>query len=190
MNIFYLSAYPNMCAEMHVDRHCSKMIIEYAQLMSTAHRVLDGEEYTERSFKSGRKVKRWRLAGELGRNREPYLYKACHVNHPSAIWVRQSAKNYRWLYELWSELNSEYMYRYDKDEPHMSFRKLDSLLRQTPRNLPEGVFTEPTQAMPDDVKNEESSVLAYREYYIKYKQHLASWKKREMPHWMEASCAT
>ena len=187
MNIFYLSAYPDMCAEMHVDRHCSKMIIEYAQLMSTAHRVLDGEEYTERSFKSGRKVKRWRLDGELGRNREPYLYKACHVNHPSAIWVRQSSKNYMWLYAMWKELNKEYMYRYSKDAPHMSFRKLDSHLKQTPRTIPRGIdFTQPTQAMPDDVKNE-SSLTAYRDYYIKYKQHLAKWKLRGMPYWYEVA---
>ena len=31
----------------HCDKHVVKMIIEYAQLMSTAHRMLDGEEYEE-----------------------------------------------------------------------------------------------------------------------------------------------
>jgi hypothetical protein len=45
MNIFYLDRHPKTCAEMHLDKHVVKMIIEYAQLMSTAHRVLDGEEY-------------------------------------------------------------------------------------------------------------------------------------------------
>jgi len=84
MNIFYLSDNYEDAAKMHCDSHCSKMIIEYAQLLSTAHRVLDGDEYTDLT-KNGRKIKRWRLDGELGRNREPYLYKACHVNHPSAI---------------------------------------------------------------------------------------------------------
>jgi hypothetical protein len=42
MNIFYLDHDPKVCAEMHVDKHCVKMILEYAQLLSTAHRVLDG----------------------------------------------------------------------------------------------------------------------------------------------------
>ena len=34
---------------MHIDKHCVKMIIEYAQLMSTAHRMLDGLEYEGRT---------------------------------------------------------------------------------------------------------------------------------------------
>ena len=119
MNIFYLSPSPRTCAIMHNNSHCSKMIIEYAQLMSTAHRVLDGEEYYGRT-KNNRKIKRWKLNSEL----EHILYKASHVNHPSGIWVRQSRQNYLWLYELWKELNNEFMYRYEHDKPHESFRKL------------------------------------------------------------------
>ena len=45
MNLFYLSKDPTECATLHCDKHVVKMIIEYAQLMSTAHRMLDGEEY-------------------------------------------------------------------------------------------------------------------------------------------------
>jgi len=48
MNIFYLDRDPRICAEMHLDKHVVKMIIEYAQLMSTAHRVLDGDEYFDK----------------------------------------------------------------------------------------------------------------------------------------------
>ena len=43
MNVFYLHRDPNICAQMHCDKHVVKMCIEYAQLMSTAHRVIDGE---------------------------------------------------------------------------------------------------------------------------------------------------
>ena len=40
MNIFgYLDKDPKRCAEMHCDKHVVKMILEYAQLLSTAHRV-------------------------------------------------------------------------------------------------------------------------------------------------------
>ena len=42
MNIFYLHKDPKVCAEQHLDKHVVKMLIEYAQLMSTAHRMLDG----------------------------------------------------------------------------------------------------------------------------------------------------
>ena len=43
MNIFMLDENPQTNVEMHCDKHVVKMVIEYAQLMSTAHRVLDGK---------------------------------------------------------------------------------------------------------------------------------------------------
>ena len=185
MNIFYLHEDAKTSAEMHVDSHASKMIIEYAQLMSTAHRVLDGKQVKRLSKKNRLLTTYDHPDPQLDHT----LYKSCHVNHPSGIWVRQSKKNYRWLYEMWTELNTEFMYRYDKNVPHESYRKLKWALFSPPENMPEGVFTEPLQAMPDDVKND-SSITAYRDYYIKYKQHLASWKKRGMPTWMEINSVT
>ena len=94
MNIFYLDKNAETSAQMHVDKHVSKMLIEYAQLMSTAHRVLDGEQYIGRN-KIGSKIKRWRLE-----NNEDIMYKASHVNHPSNVWLRQSINNYAFLYEM------------------------------------------------------------------------------------------
>ena len=118
MNIFYLDRDPKQCAEWHIDKHVSKMLIEYAQLMSTAHRVLDGEQYTDLS-KTGRKVKRWKLSNP---NADNTIYLACHVNHPSAIWVRQSISHYNWLYNLWQELHEDFKFRYGHS--HSSFTLL------------------------------------------------------------------
>lgn len=42
MNIFALARDPYIAASYHCDRHVVKMIVEYAQLLSTAHRQLDG----------------------------------------------------------------------------------------------------------------------------------------------------
>ena len=42
MNIFVLDRDPYIAAQMHCDKHVIKMICEYAQLLSTAHRQLDG----------------------------------------------------------------------------------------------------------------------------------------------------
>ena len=42
MNIFYLSEDPVDCALAHCDKHVVKMILEYGQLLSTAHRLHDG----------------------------------------------------------------------------------------------------------------------------------------------------
>ena len=59
MNIFFLDYDAQRCAEYHCDKHVVKMIIEYAQLMSTAHRILDGKQYIENN--KGRMIKRWKL---------------------------------------------------------------------------------------------------------------------------------
>jgi hypothetical protein len=50
-------------------------------------------------------------------------------------------------------------------------------------NIPMGEFTEPTPAMPDDVKVSGDSIKSYRNYYIKNKAHLANWKNRKVPDW-------
>ena len=68
---------------MHVDKHVVKMIVEYAQLLSTAHRVLDGNESIELS-KNGRKIKRYRFDDNY---KEATYYLACHISHPSAVWA-------------------------------------------------------------------------------------------------------
>ena len=98
MNIFYLNNNPELCAKYHVDRHVVKQVLEYSQILSTAHRVLDGTHLIDISD-SGRKVSRWILDD----NRNDLLYKATHINHPSTLWARQSSENYMWLAELLSE---------------------------------------------------------------------------------------
>jgi hypothetical protein len=56
-----------------------------------------------------------------------------------------------------------------------------------PNNIPGGDFYPPTPAMPDDVKIPGNSLASYRNYYIKNKTHLASWKKRNIPEWYNAN---
>jgi len=185
MNIFYLDSDPKVCAQMHNDKHCIKMILEYAQLLSTAHRVLDGTQSVCHS-KTGRKQTRYVLSD----GRDSILYSATHINHPSAIWVRQSIANYDWLYSLLMELCKEYTYRYGK--VHKCERDgLVGVLANYPKNLKPRSFTQPTPAMPDDVKILGNSLESYRNYYIKNKTHLASWSgkvnSRSIPEWYNAS---
>ena len=182
MNIFYLSRDPKECAEWHMDRHSIKMILEYAQLLSTAHRVLDGVELIGLSD-SGRKKKFW----TLGDSRDYTLYKATHINHPSAVWVRKSAQNYMWLAEMLEVLCGEYTYRYGKVHKVERDGLMQLLKNEFPKNLPIAPFTEPTPAMPDDVKIIGDSIKSYRNYYINNKAHLANWKKRQVPEWFNAN---
>lgn len=185
MNIFYLNNDPKICAEMHLDKHVVKMILEYAQLLSTAHRVLDGTVSTRLS-KSGRKQQYYPLADE----RDNFLYSATHVNHPSAVWVRYSYENYEWLYKLFIALLDEYTHRYSRI--HATARLIDALYTP-PIHIPKGIgFTEPTPAMPNEVKvlrevatdrYEIDSIESYHKYYIHNKVHIAKWTKREIPLW-------
>lgn len=177
MNVFYLDRDPKISAQMHCDKHVVKMIIEYAQLMSTAHRVLDGEMYYGLT-KNGRKIKRWRLDDE----REDGLMKASHVNHPSNIWVRSSNNNYTWLYYMWRSLCREYTYRYGKRH---ACEKYAEFIQNPPKNIPVDYLRQPPQAMPDDVKVSGDSRTAYRDYYIKYKSGFAKYTRREVPTWFQ-----
>jgi hypothetical protein len=178
MNIFYLNNDPKVCAQEHVDKHCVKMILETAQLLSTAHRVLDGTETIGLS-QSGRKAKRWLLSD----NRDSILYSATHINHPSAVWCRQSLPNYAWLHNLLVELCSEYTYRYGKVHKCEQIGLVKSL-GAVPQNLKSDRFTEPTPAMPDQYKVPGNSIQSYHNYYNGEKQRMFSWKKREVPGWI------
>lgn len=180
MNIFYIDESTTTCARYHNDKHVVKMILEYAQLLSTAHRVLDGKQYIDDS--TGRRMKRWRLEDP---SMESILYKATHINHPSAIWARESKENYDWLHTLWHDLMSEYTYRYGKIH---ACDKLKSALARTPKNISRQVgFTQPTPAMPDEYKVIGDSLQSYRNYYIGAKQKMAKWKKRSIPEWFEVA---
>jgi len=184
MNIFYLHHDQKVCAEMHNDKHCIKMILEYAQLLSTAHRVLDGTLCISLSA-SGRKKQTY----TLGDGRDTILYSATHINHPSAIWVRKSYENYEWLYKMFIALMDEYTYRYGKNH---ACEKLIDALYTPPTHILKGVgFTEPTPAMPDEVKVAGDSIASYRNYYINNKTHLASWQgkfnSRPVPNWFQTA---
>jgi hypothetical protein len=153
MNIFYLHDTPVTCAQYHTDKHVVKMIIEYAQLLSTAHRLVDGDEGL-------------------------VLYKATHKNHPSAKYVRMTTGNYYFVYELFIALCDEYTHRYGK--VHATDSRLRHALKDAPIQLPIGAMTRVPQAMPDAFKVP-NSMVAYRNYYRKDKQHLHKWTKRKVP---------
>ena len=99
MNRFILDSDPVIASQMHCDRHVVKMILEEAQMLSTAHRILDGVSEVS-STKTGRKITRWRVSD----SREDSLYKASHVNHPCTIWCRATNSNYEWGYSLFINL--------------------------------------------------------------------------------------
>ena len=161
MNIFMLHSSPLIAAEMHCDKHVVKMILESAQMLSTAHRVLDGDDYADANK----------------------LYKTTHKNHPSSVWVRENHHNYQWLHSLFVSLLLEYEKRYNKT--HACDRLVNRLLA-CPNNIDITNYkiTPLPQCMPDQYKVEDDTVQAYRNYYLGEKAYFAKWNKGTVqPDW-------
>ena len=182
MNIFVLSEEPREAAQMVCDKHCSKMIIESAQMLSTAHRMLDG--YMERRpSKSGKVMVKYYV--HPNDNLEKTLYKAVHHHHPCTVWSMESKDNYQWHYEHFLGLIDEFSVRYKKQ--HMTANKLKEVLAICPQNIPDVGLTEFPQAMKafPECMVEGNPVQAYRNYYHASK-HFAKWEKgRSAPYWWE-----
>jgi len=182
MNIFVLSEEPREAAQMVCDKHCSKMIIESGQMLSTAHRMLDG--YMEkRPSKSGKVMVKYYV--HPNNNLENALYKAVHHHHPCTVWSMKSKANYLWHYEHFLGLIDEFLVRYKK--LHMTANKLTEVLAQPPENIPDIGLTEFPQAMNNFplCKVEGDPVAAYRKYYHMTKD-FAVWNKgRSAPYWWQ-----
>ena len=164
MNIFYLDRDPVTAAQAMTDKHVVKMILESAQLLSTAHRVLDGTATIQLS-KSGARLTRYAHTNDV-------LYKSTHINHPSAIWVRTSSSNYEWLYRHFCALCDEYTRRYNK--VHATDLRLRSVLATPPTNLTNSQHTLMPCAMPEQYIIAGDPVTSYRMYYLREKLHLQS----------------
>lgn len=178
MNIFFVHHEPLVAASMLSDKHVVKMILESAQLLSTAHRVLDGTKTT--IVNKGRKKTVYKLDGSL----DETLYSATHVNHPSAVWARQTAINYAWLLLHFKGLLCEYTTRYKKEH---ACSKLAAILSQVPQNISTEPLTIPPCAMDDQYKIHANPVSMkevvenYRNYYIIGKAAINKWQHSPTP---------
>jgi hypothetical protein len=176
MNIFYIDKDPMQAAEWMVDKHVVKMILESAQLLSTAHRVLDGEQYIGKV--NGRKHTSWILPDA----RENVLYSATHINHPSAVWCRQSIQNYDWLVDHFFALMREYTYRYEKT--HKCYGELSYMLQSPPKNLKNWDWTPMPSCMAEEYIISDDPLTNYRNYYRIGKASMHKWKNRQPPEWI------
>lgn len=180
INIFYLDEDPRQCAEWMVDKHVVKMIVETAQLLSTAHRVMDGLEVQLELEKDG-KVRRKKV-WVLDDHRNDILYNATHINHPSAVWVRESVENYNWLVDHLYALGTEYTFRYGKK--HATIEKCFYTLQSPPHGLRTWDWTQPPSAMDQSFIISDDPIVNYRNYYKHGKANLHKWKNREAPDWI------
>lgn len=167
MNIFATNSCPRLSAEDLPDKLLVKMVVETAQILSTAHRVLDGDEAAD------------------GKN----LYKSTHVNHPSCIWARETDGNYTWLFNHFAWLSLEYEHRYGRE--HKTWLRLMHGLHDPPGQIACGSITPMPACMPDEYKvdgdDDGLPVFSYRKYLSQGKSYVTSadaWSKaRQVPSW-------
>lgn len=162
MNIFYLDHDPIRCASFHGNKHVVKMVLEYAQLLCTAHHltvnVLSDDE--------------WAM-----------LYKCTHQHHPCSLWVRLSKSHYDWLYQLFVALCNEYTHRYGK--VHLTDQKLRHILANCPI-MTDTPFIAPPKVMPDEYQSDDT-LSAYRNYYRYAKADILAYTNRPIPNWLAVS---
>ena len=183
MNRFRIEETPSQCAKSHCDKHVPKMVVEEAQMLCTAHRLLDGTLEKRPSVSGKTMVKYWKLPDD----REGVVYKAVHMKHPCTIWAAESLANYRWAYALFEYLCEEYSHRYGK--VHASQTKLLETLAFAPENIdktltvstmPLAMGAAPQCMNPNDV------IGSYRKFYMtKQERFDMKWKNRPVPEWFE-----
>ena len=149
MNIFVLDNDINKCAEAHCDKHVVKMIVEYCQLLSTTcyvHGIAT-----------------------------PDMYKKTHVNHPCAVWVRESNDNYVYLLELTIALLDQYTLRYNK--VHASSRLIPLFIDKI-SEVPLGKGKQTPFAIVVNNENRlySDAVSEYRHLYLTTKRDMCKWK--------------
>ena len=86
MNVFVLDYDPVVAASYLVDKHVVKMVLETAQLLSTAVNLAGVEA----------------------------PYKTTHANHPCSLWTRESRQNFNWLVRHGTAIAEEYTRRYGR----------------------------------------------------------------------------
>ena len=162
MNIFVLDEDIPIAAKYHCDKHVVKMIIEYAQMLSTAQHEL----------------------GLHSSIRPDDIYKPTHKNHPAAKWARECSENYFWLWKLGVNLCVEYTERYGK------IHKTQGVLKRLafhPNNISHKgnltPFWSPKGYEYGESLNIKTAIDAYRQYYINEKFDICTWKNSQTPYW-------
>lgn len=89
MNLFVPSPVIETSVEALDDKRVVKMVLETAQVLSTAIRLYDPETTMP-------------------------VYKMTHKNHPVSIWVRATSDNYKFTLDYFIKICNEYTYRYGK----------------------------------------------------------------------------
>jgi len=200
MNVFYTNDCPIQAANEHVRIHQVKMIVEYTQLLSTAIRLYEGKlckvwvkRVSNIKLEDGTKIKKvkckqvdwYELPSDTFEFRfgrrwlvDKVVYAHTHVNHPSAIWVRQSYDHYIWVWECAKKLCELYSTRTGRS--HKTEGILD-IIAAAPKSIPENGFVRPPVAAGEEFITMSSVVGVCKAYQAYLCDKFQEWKSRAKP---------
>jgi len=195
MNIFILDLNILKAAQAHCDKHVVKMLLESIQLLYTAHWALAFPELAETKspIALSKLQKKYPPPSSL-RNAPPaiasgQIMRPCHINHPCALWTRESLANYIWLCEFAIALAKEFELRYV--HTHSCAIHASWLLQNPSPRLPKLPLTQFAIAMDDVYKVSQTGqnpdpLLSYRNYYntSKKERGLLKYTRRQPPDWL------
>jgi hypothetical protein len=161
VNIFILSEDPAECARFHNDRHVSKMILECAQILSTAHIMLDGRE--------------------TAKARVPLVERPTHIHHPSAVWARKCDANYRWVAALMHHLLQQFALRNGRTHEYARFSY--EYGNHAPLNIPVAMERTHFVYVGPAMYQRSSVVESYRLVYVNQHADKAVWSRVGAPQW-------
>jgi hypothetical protein len=167
MNIFVTNKCPKLSAQALDNKRVVKMVLETAQLLSTAIFINSGTTYDN-------------------------IYKPTHVKHPCTLWAALNQANWGWLFEHFMALCEEYNYRYNKT--HASQDILPYLLKHQ-TCIKRGAITAfanctKSEIIQVDFKHVTNTYEAYKRYLLakwSYDKLPPKWINREPPLWYNYS---
>jgi hypothetical protein len=165
MNIFVTDNSPKISAQTLDDKRVVKMVLETAQLLSTAIFINTFNIYEG-------------------------IYKPTHIKHPCAIWAGLNIENWDWLFQHFIALCEEYTMRYNKI--HASEKLLPYLIeyRKFIKHGAKTPFANCTRSEPIvvDFRYLNDTCDAYKKYLVEKWNNDKSypkWTKRDKPLWYD-----
>lgn len=149
MNIFVLSPDPVEAAHFHCDQHLHKMILESAQMLSTALRYHANYQHLN-----------------------PYLYKSTYENHPCNLWLRESFDRMDWVCTLATSLNS--IREESGSNRHTSMDIIDAVSANLPIPANWTKVTDFAEAMYPHIKCR-TDLTTVQKYQLYYQKKHAQW---------------
>lgn len=171
MNIFALDQSPILSARAHCDQHLHKMILESAQIVSSAFYL--------RQFYT------------------PWAYKPAYLNHPCVKWAAECNHNIVWILELARELENirqEIGHSYHASSEVIKYA-YDFLQEELPYSRADLAYPR-TLAMPiqirmrSDISTEEKYQAYYRwknERWTVLDKRPMTWNNRPVPSFMSVT---